>query len=99
MHASSFVQVVRDLPVIHGLVHTNVKSLLPRFWMIECEDHALDQVVDVNKVAFHRQAIGIEHYRNGVLLDEFVRALRPNEIAPAQTPENIFSERECVLEL
>ena len=53
----------------------------------------------MDKVAFHRLPVGIEHQRDRVRFYIFVRTLSTDEIAPARTPKDVISEGQRVLEV
>ena len=57
-------QVRGQLAVVDRLVHADVERLLARARVVERGRIAVDQVVDVDEVALHRLAVGIEHHRH-----------------------------------
>ena len=62
-HTSGLAEILRHLLIVHWLVHANVEGLLARFGMVKRDDHAFNEVTEVDKVAFHRLPVGIETVR------------------------------------
>ena len=87
------------MEVVDGLVHANVESLLVRCRVIEGEDDAFDQIADVDEVAFHGFAGGIEHQGHGVALGVFGGVFGADESAPVRSTEDVFAERERIFEV
>jgi len=60
-HVAGFAEVVGYLLVVDGFVHADVEGLLVGFGVIEGDEDAFDQVVDMDEIAFYGFAGGIEH--------------------------------------
>lgn len=87
------------MEIVDRFIHTDVEGLLKCSRVIESEDNALDQVVDVDEIAFYRFATGIEHQGHGVTLCVFVGAVGTDESAPIRASEDIFAKRQRVFEV
>ncbi len=59
----------------------------------------VDQIVDVNEVALHRLAVGVQHHRHRAARGVAVGGRRADQIAPARSAEHVVSERQLGLEV
>lgn len=98
-HCSRFAQVVGDLQIVDRFIHTNVEGLLVGFWVIEGDEDAVDQVGDVDEIAFYGFAGGIEHQGDGVALGVFVGVFWADEGAPVRAAEDVFAEGQRKFEV
>ena len=78
--------------VVDGFVHADVEGLLAGTGMIDRCDDGFDEILDMDEVAAHGRAVGIQHQRHGAGLAILGGALRAHEIDPARAAEDVVAE-------